>query len=183
MTVSSAGSVPGFTSAGAATVSTSSLPSSLPASAPADRAPAAGFVTRLLAMSVDIAVVVVAILAASSVTQIVSLLFPHLPGLTEVLQVVIGAVVSVIPAAYFMVAVAVTGRTVGKGLMGIHVVGRDGGRLSTTRSVVRTLGYIVSLVPVGAGFWAVLIDADRRGWHDHLAGSRVVHDAPRPEAG
>jgi uncharacterized RDD family membrane protein YckC len=134
-------------------------------------------------MSVDLAVVVVAILAASSMTQIVSLLFPHLPGLTDVVRAVVGAVIAIVPAAYFMVAVAVTGRTVGKGVMGIRVVGRDGSRLSPARSVLRTLGYVVSLVPAGAGFWAVLIDSDRRGWHDHLAGSRVVHDPPKPEAG
>ena len=134
-------------------------------------------------MSVDLVVVVVAILAAGSVTQIVSLLFPRWPGLTEVLRVVVGVVISVVPAAYFIVAVAVTGRTVGKGLMGIRIVGRGGSRLSTTRSVVRALGYIVSLVPAGAGFWAILIDSERRGWHDHLAGSRVVHDPPKSEAG
>jgi uncharacterized RDD family membrane protein YckC len=155
--------------------------SSPPQSPPAERAPA-GFVTRLLAMSVDLTVVVVAILAAGSVTQIVSLLFPRWPGLIDVLRVVVGAVISVIPAAYFIVSIAVTGRTVGKGLMGIRVVARDGGRLSVPRAVVRTFAYIVSLLPAGAGFWAILIDSERRGWHDHIAGSRVLHD-PRTQGG
>ena len=131
-------------------------------------------------MSVDLAAVVVAILAAGSMTQIVGLLFPRWPGLTDVLRVVVGAVVSIVPAAYFIVGVAVTGRTIGKGLMGIRIVGPGGRRPSVVRSVLRTLGYLVSLVPAGAGFWAVLLDRDRRAWHDHLAGSRVIHDPPRP---
>jgi len=133
-------------------------------------------------MSVDLTVVVVAILAAGSLTQIVSLLFPRWSGLTDLLRVVVSAVVSVVPAVYFIVTIAVTGRTVGKGLMGIRVVSRDGGRLSVARSVLRAFAYIVSLIPAGAGFWAILIDGNRRGWHDHIAGSRVVHD-PRTQEG
>jgi uncharacterized RDD family membrane protein YckC len=133
-------------------------------------------------MSVDLTVVVVAILAAGSVTQITSLLLPRWEGLTDVLRIVVGAVISVVPAAYFIVSIAVTGRTVGKGLMGIRVVARDGRRLSVPRSALRTFAYLVSLLPAGAGFWAVLLDSDRQAWHDHIAGSRVLHD-PRARTG
>jgi len=132
-------------------------------------------------MSIDLAVVVVAILAAGSMTQIVDLLLPRWPGVTQALQIAVGAVVSIAPAGYFIVIVAVTGRTLGKGLMGIRIVSRDGPRLSAARSLVRTLAYIVSLLPLGAGFWAVLFDSERRGWHDHMAGSRVVHDSRHAE--
>jgi uncharacterized RDD family membrane protein YckC len=29
-------------------------------------------------------------------------------------------------------------------------------------------------LPAGLGFASVLLDRDRRGWHDHSAGTRVV---------
>jgi uncharacterized RDD family membrane protein YckC len=59
--------------------------------------------------------------------------------------------------------------------MGLRVVGDDGSRLSVIRSLLRVFGYVVSLVPLGAGFAWVVISSDRRAWHDHIAGSRVVH--------
>lgn len=131
-------------------------------------------------MSFDLAVVVVAILAAGLMTEIVSLLFPRWPGLTDALRVAVGAVISIVPAAYFIIGIALTGRTIGKGLMGIRVVGPGDRPPSILRSIGRTLAYLVSLIPAGAGFWAVLLDRERRGWHDHLVGTRVIHDRPRP---
>ena len=180
MTASNAASVTGFAAASQATASAPSLPSSLPAKANPEVGTPAGFITRLIAISVDFAAIVVAILAAGLMTEIVSLLFPRWPGLTDALRVAVGAVISIVPAAYFIIGTALTGRTIGKGLMGIRIVQTDGRRPSIVRSVGRTLAYLVSLIPAGAGFWAVLLDRDRRGWHDHLAGTRVIHDRPRP---
>ena len=133
-------------------------------------------------MAIDLAVVVVVILAAGSMAQIVGLLFPRWPAIADVMRIAVGAFIPFAPVAYFTLTVAIAGRTLGKGLMGIRIVGPTGRPPSIVRSVARTLGYMVSLIPAGAGFWAVLLDRDRRAWHDHLAGSRVIHDPPRPSA-
>jgi uncharacterized RDD family membrane protein YckC len=58
----------------------------------------------------------------------------------------------------------------------------DGRRLGFARTLLRTIAYLVSLVPLFAGFLWILVDRDRRGWHDHIAGSRVVFDH-RPGVG
>jgi uncharacterized RDD family membrane protein YckC len=65
---------------------------------------------------------------------------------------------------------------VGKAVMGIRVVGINGRRLPPARALVRTVAYLVSLVPLFAGFLWVLVDRERRGWHDHIARSRVVYE-------
>ena len=156
---------------------TSQLP---PAHLPPDRivleGSAAGFVSRLIAFNIDVGLVVLMIVATSSLTQLVAIILPSWLLFTKVLPSLIAAIVAVIPPAYFFLSVAITGKTVGKGVMGLRIVRAGGGRLSPARSFVRALSYLVSLMLVGSGFLWVLIDRDRRGWHDMLAGSRVIYE-------
>ena len=58
--------------------------------------------------------------------------------------------------------------------MGLRIQRVGGGRLSVGRSLLRTLAYLVSLIPLFAGFLWVAVDPQRRAWHDHIAGSQVV---------
>lgn len=136
----------------------------------------AGFVSRLLAFNIDLGLLVLVIVATSSLTQLVVMVLPSWLLLTKALPSLIAAIVAVIPLAYFFLSVAITGKTVGKGVMGLRIVQAGGGRLSAARSFVRALAYLVSLMLVGAGFLWVLVDRDRRGWHDMLAGSRVIYE-------
>jgi uncharacterized RDD family membrane protein YckC len=41
----------------------------------------------------------------------------------------------------------------------------------------RFLAVILSVIPFGLGFLAVLRDRSRRAWHDRLTGTEVVYDA------
>jgi uncharacterized RDD family membrane protein YckC len=137
---------------------------------------AAGFVSRTLAMAIDLGVIVFAIVMGAVLGAALQLVLPHWSWLSTAIPAGIAAVSSFIPFVYFSALVAVTGRTIGKSVMGIRVVAADGRRLSASRSLLRTIGYLVSLLPLFAGFVWVLFDRDRRGWHDHLAGSRVVYE-------
>ena len=81
----------------------------------------------------------------------------------------------VIAVLYFALS-TFTGRTPGKWLMGFRLLVRTGGGdVTLGRAMLRSLGYIVSLIPLGAGFLWVLVDDERMGWHDHLAGTKVQH--------
>jgi uncharacterized RDD family membrane protein YckC len=142
----------------------------------------AGFVSRFLAMAIDLAVISVMALAAGGAAQLVQLLLPKWIWLTTAIPAVVTVVIAVLPLAYFSTTGTVAGQTVGKGLMGLHVVRMDGRRLGFARTLLRTIAYLVSLVPLFAGFLWILVDRDRRGWHDHIAGSRVVFDH-RPGVG
>jgi uncharacterized RDD family membrane protein YckC len=129
-------------------------------------------------MAVDLALISVATLGAGVAAQLVGVLLPKWIWLATAIPAVVTAVIAVLPLAYFLTTVAVTGQTVGKAMMGLRIVRMDGRRLGFARTLLRTLAYLVSLVPLFAGFLWILVDEDRRGWHDHIAGSRVVFDHP-----
>ena len=103
--------------------------------------------------------------------------------------------------AGYALAVAVTGRTPGKALLGLRVIDAHGARPGVAQSLVRErlpragLGSLVALAPWRCGpvcgMAAVLVafdladhlwplaDARGRTLHDLLAGTRVVHDRRR----
>jgi uncharacterized RDD family membrane protein YckC len=68
------------------------------------------------------------------------------------------------------------GQTLGMRISGIRVVRTDGGLLDVFEVGSRLIGAIVAAVPVFLGFIWIAFDARRRGWHDRIAGSVVVHD-------
>ena len=79
-----------------------------------------------------------------------------------------------LPMVYFTLFHAWFGQTIGKMIMGLKVVMQDNGKLSPAVSFLRWTGYIVSLVPLAAGFLWSAVDKDHYAWHDKLAQTRVV---------
>lgn len=76
---------------------------------------------------------------------------------------------------YFTFFHAVLGQTPGKLLLRIRVVdSRGGGLLSAWDSFVRWIGYFLSALPLGLGFFWSLLDNDDRAFHDKWAHSVVV---------
>jgi uncharacterized RDD family membrane protein YckC len=85
---------------------------------------------------------------------------------------------------YLAIFTAAGGQTIGKMLTGIRVVAdlaakgtdpdRAVGRVGLGASILRAMAYLVSLLPAGLGFAAILFDSDRRALHDRLAETRVV---------
>ena len=67
------------------------------------------------------------------------------------------------------------GATLGKMALGIRVLDFErGGRLSYGRALVRTVAKILSAIPIFLGYFWMLWDAERRTWHDKIAGAVVV---------
>lgn len=67
------------------------------------------------------------------------------------------------------------GGTIGKLVFGMEVVDEQGKRLSFWRVIWREwFGKMVSGMALWLGFIWIFIDKDRRGWHDMMAGSKVV---------
>lgn len=64
--------------------------------------------------------------------------------------------------------------TFGKHLVGIAVVGPDGGRVSWRVALRRNAFKPVSSAACGLGYLAILWSPDRQAWHDWFAGTRVV---------
>lgn len=92
----------------------------------------------------------------------------------------LAAFLLLINGGYFVMFTAATGQTIGKMAMGLRVVGTAPAgvihdRVTFGRAVLRTAGYLASLLPAGLGFLPAFIGPrDRRALHDRLAETRVV---------
>lgn len=85
---------------------------------------------------------------------------------------------------YLTIFTVAGGQTIGKMIAGIKVISRlpddDEGldryssRVTMGSAVLRASAYLVSLLPAGLGFAAILFDRDGRALHDRLAETRVV---------
>lgn len=86
----------------------------------------------------------------------------------------------VLPAAVVIAFWVYMGATPGKMAMSARIVDADtGAPLTTTQSVIRYLGYFVSLVQFGVGYIWIAFDRRKQGWHDKMANSVVVRPAEK----
>ena len=64
--------------------------------------------------------------------------------------------------------------------MGVRIARINGQPLTIRRALLRYVGYWLSAIPLGLGFFWVLVDDRRQCWHDKLAGTYVVYDSRSP---
>jgi uncharacterized RDD family membrane protein YckC len=86
----------------------------------------------------------------------------------------VGAVTVLCLVVYTTLAHALGGATLGKALLGLRVIGPDGGPPSPVRSAVRSVLALVSAGLLGLGFLVALFTRSGRGLHDFLARTWVV---------
>ncbi len=68
------------------------------------------------------------------------------------------------------------GATPGKKMLGIEVVSFDGApELTNKQMITRSIGYIVSILPLMIGFFMVAFREDKRALHDLLADTAVIY--------
>jgi uncharacterized RDD family membrane protein YckC len=77
---------------------------------------------------------------------------------------------------YWWITVAVAGKTPGKALLGLRVVGRQGDVLPSLRCAVRAASLPLSYLLFGLGFLGIIVGRERRALHDTIAGSAVIYD-------
>ena len=79
---------------------------------------------------------------------------------------------------YFVGFTAACGQTPGKRIMSLHVVHENGEAVDWETASIRFLiGYPVSLLPLGLGFYWALVDKNNQAWHDKIAGTLVIEPA------
>lgn len=74
---------------------------------------------------------------------------------------------------YFVLFHGMEGKTIGKWLLGLKVVGAERRAISYRRALLRWLG-TVGFAPLALGFLWVLWSHEKRAWHDYLAGTWVI---------
>jgi uncharacterized RDD family membrane protein YckC len=96
------------------------------------------------------------------------------PHTQPALELVYRLVLLVLVAGFFGLFWTRRGQTLGMATWRLRVE-REDGRLLTWGDSLRRLGWaLVSLLPLGLGFAWLLVDPERRAWHDRLSGTRVV---------
>lgn len=149
----------------------------------------AGFVSRLLAILIDVLLVLLvqltsnllwtSLIGAPPVQWFGDMVFSLLPDL-QPWVIAIGlstpfVIALSIICLYFLFFFTITGQTIGKRVIGLKVVSADGGRISFRQAVLRLVGYVLSIIPLYFGFLSMLLDERRRTWHDRIAGTEVIY--------
>jgi uncharacterized RDD family membrane protein YckC len=140
----------------------------------------AGLISRVLAASIDLAATVGAVLfsylgiaAIAFVVRPRSFRWPD-PGVMS-----LGGIWWALLVVYLTFGWTTSGRTVGKQVMGLRVVSREGDRLRVGRALIRAI--LCAVFPIGL-LWCA-IDRQGRAVHDLVVGSRVTYDwIPRSPA-
>lgn len=83
---------------------------------------------------------------------------------------------------YLWGSIEIAGRTPGKALIGLRVVGLDGRPLGPGRALVRTLVFPFSFI-LGLGFIPAVTRKDRRALHELVAGCKEIVDWGDRQAG
>jgi uncharacterized RDD family membrane protein YckC len=137
----------------------------------------AGPLTRLLAVALDAVIVTTGFtLILAGITFMIELVAPNadLPSNSGLWA---GVVLVVWAFFYLWFSLAVFGKTIGKMVLGVRVVGADGAVvLQGRQAFVRAFTYPLSFVMFGVGLLGAVFGRERRAWHDHFAGSAVVYD-------
>jgi uncharacterized RDD family membrane protein YckC len=145
----------------------------------------AGFVSRAVALALDVAFLAV-FLAVTGwlLSAILNLLgfqnireaIPLFDNFSDLLSTILISLNGVtIALAYFLVLWIFTGQTLGMMIMGLRVVAKDGSPLSFWQGLLRIFGLVISSLFLFLGYIWVIIDDRKQGWHDKIAGSYVVY--------
>jgi uncharacterized RDD family membrane protein YckC len=139
-----------------------------------------GLLTRALALGVDFALLS-ALYSVSS--GLLASVLPFAFGRDE--QLPVWAVITLAAGGVLLAGAIVggfwslVGQTPGMRFLSIRLEADGQREIGARRAVRRLFGVLLAALPAGLGFLAVLVSPTRRGWHDHVAGTRVVYDRPK----
>jgi uncharacterized RDD family membrane protein YckC len=136
-----------------------------------------GLATRALAGVIDLALLG-ALFSISS--GLLASIIPAISGGSDGLSIwgvlTFGVVGFVIGGTIFIAFWALVGQTPGMRFLSIHLDAGGSREIGVKRAFRRLFAVLLSLLPLGLGFFAILLHPQRRGWHDRIAGTMVLYD-------
>ena len=78
-------------------------------------------------------------------------------------------------AAYFVMFHSLDGRTIGKWIFGLRVIGAENGDVTASQALLRWLA-AVGFAPILLGFLWVIWSREKRAWHDIIAQTWVIRE-------
>lgn len=134
----------------------------------------AGFITRLIAFVIDLAIITL----VSSVLLVVGQFVGSSLGVGPTTHTLLAAGAAVFSflfmIGYVVLLTVLGGQTVGKRIMAVRVVRSDGTRVKLWPAIKRFIGYILS-IPLFWGYLLVLVDNRRQAFQDKLADTIVIY--------
>lgn len=144
----------------------------------ATRATKATFITRAMAFVVD----ALGLLLATGVVAIIfwllrggSLSFINDPYEDAAGYYLFRIVLALAALAYIILMTAMSGQTFGKQITGVIVLQEDGKIISLQTTILRTVSSLVSLLPLGLGYFWAIWDENHQTWHDKIAKTAVFN--------
>ncbi len=136
----------------------------------------AGLATRAVAGAIDLGLLLAGYALLSGVlASLVTDVFGQPLSLTAVL--ILATLGLLVGGGIFAAFWALAGQTPGMRFLAIRVTRADGSReITFGRAFRRVLAVILSLLPVGLGYLAILWDPRRRAWADRMTDTEVMYD-------
>lgn len=78
-------------------------------------------------------------------------------------------------AAYFVIFHSLDGRTIGKWILSLRVIGAENGDVTASQALLRWLA-AVGFAPILLGFLWVIWSREKRAWHDIIAQTWVIRE-------
>jgi len=136
-----------------------------------------GLVTRAVGGVVDLALIS-ALLSIGF--GILASIIPAISGGSDGLSFwgvfTFGFVGYVIGGSIFAAFWALVGQTPGMRFLSIHLDAGGSQEIGLRRALKRLFAIPLSIIPLGMGFFAILLSPERRAWHDRIAGTTVLYD-------
>ncbi len=136
-----------------------------------------GLVTRAVGGVVDLALIS-ALLSIGF--GLLASIIPAISGGSDGLSIwgvfTFGFVGYVIGGSIFAAFWALVGQTPGMRFLSIHLDAGGSQEIGLRRALKRLFAIPLSLIPLGMGFFAILVSPERRAWHDRIAGTTVLYD-------
>jgi len=141
--------------------------------------PRAGFWIRLLAFAIDLLCIGLIETAFSWSIRLGTITGARLLEMSpetmlDVRQFLTTLTGVVIVALYFIYFHGMFGQTPGKRLLRLKVIRTDGSPLGFTKAAERFFGYILSFLPLYAGFLLIAFTRRKQGLHDLIARTYVI---------
>jgi uncharacterized RDD family membrane protein YckC len=136
-----------------------------------------GLVTRALAGVVDLALISALLSIGFGV---LASIIPAISGGSDGLSIwgvaTFGVAGYLIGGSIFAAFWALVGQTPGMRFLSIHLEAGGSQEIGLRRALKRLVAVPLALLPMGLGFFAILLSPERRGWHDRIAGTTVLYD-------
>ncbi|MDH2242271.1 RDD family protein [Stutzerimonas stutzeri] len=149
---------------------------------PQGQFPAAGLIRRLAAMFYDSLLCIALMMVVTLLYQqvLLRLLYgsDQLQLLAEAGRLDIDPLLSTLLLfslfAFFAKFWTHTGQTLGMQVWGIRIQNADGTAIDLWQALLRFLIALVSLICLGLGYWWILVDKQKRTWHDIYSESQAI---------